>query len=65
MTTSQDLVQTGLSVTQAEATKKAMPFAGKESKKEEKRELRQPLKAYMAGEKKEYVAAKKAANKKK
>ena len=47
------------------ATKKAFPFAGKESKKEEKREMRQPLKSYMAGEKKEFVAAKKAANKKK
>lgn len=47
------------------ATKKPMPFAGKETKKEEKREMRQPLKSYMAGEKKEYMAAKKTANKKK
>ena len=35
------------------ATKKFVPFAGKESKKEEAAEKRVPLKQYKAGEKKE------------
>lgn len=35
------------------ATKKPMPFSGKESKREEKMEKKMPKGKYMAGEKKE------------
>lgn len=35
------------------ATKKPMPFAGKESKREERMEKKMPAKKYMAGEKRE------------